>query len=357
MSDPSLIATALRTKKRFKIGLLRQFREAAYLRYSDCRLDPWEYYFFEVYLDRYPIVEKQRFVGWRREVHIDRLLNAGPDREVANDKIAFYALMHSKGAPVPRVAAIYRGNGRHFPGAALLHDAERAADYLCDPVNAPFFAKPIRGAHGGGTWAISGPSHDGRELETTCGRRIGIPDFIASLDVHAQGGFLIQPLLRTHDAIGDLCGDRLTSLRIIVILAPAGPEILSAVWKIPTGTNITDNFDIGRTGNIVAGIDLDTGRVRRVVRGDYWRNIPLDAHPDTGVRFGDFHLPDWPTVTTLCLEHARHFPGLRLQHWDIALSDQGPVILELNVAAGMRTHQIVQQRGIFGERLRKLGSN
>jgi hypothetical protein len=30
------------------------------------------------------------------------------------------------------------------------------------------------------------------------------------------------------------------------------------------------------------------------------------------------------------------------------------VILEINVSGGMRTHQIVQQRGIFDERLLKI---
>jgi hypothetical protein len=356
MPAAALIATAWHTKKRFRIGLLRQFWQAACLRYSDSRLDPWEYFFFEVYLDRYPMDEKRRFVGWRREILIDEHVNTGPQRQFANDKIAFHAFMHSKGAPVPRVAAIYKGNGQNFPGAVLLNDAECATSYLQDPSNTPFFAKPVRGGRGYGAWAISGPSDDGRMLERTCGSPIGTRDFVSALDAQGEGGYLFQPMLRTHDEISGLSGHRLTSLRIIVILAPTGPEILSAVWRIPTGDNIADNFDVGRSGNIIAGIDLETGRVQRIVRGKHWQNIPIDAHPDTGIRFGDFQLPDWPAAASLCLDCARHFPGLRLQHWDIALTDKGPVILEINVSGGMRTHQIVQQRGIFSERLQILGA-
>ncbi len=55
MSIPPLLAEALRIKKQFNIGLLRQLVQLTYLRLSQCRLDPWEYYFFQVYLDRYPM--------------------------------------------------------------------------------------------------------------------------------------------------------------------------------------------------------------------------------------------------------------------------------------------------------------
>jgi hypothetical protein len=36
------------------------------------------------------------------------------------------------------------------------------------------------------------------------------------------------------------------------------------------------------------------------------------------------------------------------------LTDRGPVILEINVEGGLRTHQIVARRGIYGKRLQAL---
>jgi hypothetical protein len=58
----------------------------------------------------------------------------------------------------------------------------------------------------------------------------------------------------------------------------------------------------------------------------------------------------------MCLEYAVLFPSLRLQHWDIALTNRGPVILEINIDGGMRTHQIVQQHGIIDDRLEQLAA-
>ena len=88
MDLPALIAEALRTKRRFGIGLMRQSWQLATLRWSGNRLDAWCYYFYQVFHDRYPMEDKRRFIGWRGELSLDERLNAGPDREVANDKLA-----------------------------------------------------------------------------------------------------------------------------------------------------------------------------------------------------------------------------------------------------------------------------
>ena len=59
------------------------------------------------------------------------------------------------------------------------------------------------------------------------------------------------------------------------------------------------------------------------------------------MRLSGFELPDWRQAVETLPVGAGDFPQLRLQHWDVALTDRGPVILELNVEGGLRTHQIV----------------
>jgi len=57
MEFPALIAEALRTKRQFGIGLVRQLWQLITLRWSGHRLDAWCYYFYQVFLDRYPMEE------------------------------------------------------------------------------------------------------------------------------------------------------------------------------------------------------------------------------------------------------------------------------------------------------------
>jgi len=354
-----LLAEARRTKTDFNVGLLRQLWQATYLRYSQCRLDPWEYYFFQVYLDRYPMAEKKCFVGWRGEMAMDRAANTDDARKLANDKLSFHKFMADRSAPLPRLSAVYSGDERcvstDLPGVVQLGDSDDVERYLKAPANYPLFVKPLRGTRGRNVFAIRHITADRCELELLSGQLLSLPDFARNLDPHARGGVLFQELLRSHAEIASLCGNRLTSIRMIIVMTPGGPEILSAVWRIPTGENVTDNFDVGNTGNLVAGVDLDSGRIQRIVQGAGWKTIPMTHHPDTGGQLHDVCLPDWRMVKSMCLDYAGHFPGLHLQHWDIALTDRGPVIIELNVEGGMRTHQIVQQRGILEQRLKAVG--
>jgi len=338
MAVPALLAEALRTRQRFGIGLLRQCWQATRLRWGASHLDPWEYFFFQVFLDRYPMAEKRRFIGWRREIELDRLLNRGPTREIANDKLRFAGFVQARDVPLPRIAAVYDPGGRDCPDAMQLSDADAVAHYLARTSDYPMFVKPIRGAHGWESSVIRAASSAGATLELANGRTVATHEFVASL---GRRGYIFQELLRTHADIGETCGDRLTSVRLVVLIGARGPKILSAVWRVPTGTNVTDNFSVGTTGNLIAGVDATTGAIGKMFQGVGWENRPVERHPDTGGDFSGVRLPEWRETAALCIDCAGHFPDLRLQHWDIALTDRGPVILELNVEGGLRTHQIV----------------
>lgn len=337
---------------------MRQLRQILSLRYGASRLDPWEYYFFHVYRDEFSTQEKKRFAGWRREMRLDRALNTGAMRNLANDKLAFYQYMAEHGAPQPRLCAVFSGHAVNLPGVVKLHDANDVERYLADPASSPVFIKPVRGAQGRNAYSVSAPGPDGRSLVLSSGEAVDLHEFVAGLDTREQNGWLFQERLHSDAVIARFSGNRLTSLRIIVIMNPDGPEILGAVWKIPTGNNITDNFSVGHSGNMIGGIDLVTGRIGDMVQGAGWKNIATTHHPDTGADldtagFVDRCLPNWNEAKASCLEYAALFPDLRLQHWDIAMTDRGPLILEINVEGGMRTHQIVNRRGIVDERLEK----
>ena len=360
MSILPLLAEASRTKRQFSVGYLRQLWQSTYLRYSRCRLDPWEYYFFQVYLDSYPMREKKRFAGWRFEIALDKAANRGTARDLANDKLLFHARMAANDAPQPKLLAVICDDERSVPGTVNLRNSNDVEIYLRNPAHTPLFIKPVRGAHGRNVFSVIGLSPDGYSLELSSGETPGVQDFVTGLAARERGGWLFQERLNTDTRIGIFSGDRLTSIRMIIVLTPNGPEMLSAVWRIPTGKNVTDNFSVGRSGNLIAGVELDTGRIVGMVQGDGWKNIVVTHHPDSGTdpdtaRFTDRRLPQWDAAKALCLKYAVLFPDLHLQHWDIALTDRGPVILEVNVEGGMRTHQIVHRRGIAGPGLAKFG--
>jgi len=133
----------------------------------------------------------------------------------------------------------------------------------------------------------------------------------------------------------------------VVVCGPRGPEIFRCAWKVPAGLNMSDNFIHGEVGNLLALVNVDTGRVERIISGTGFELREVTEHPDTGQILLGMTLPDWAAVRALCLTAATAFPGLRLQSWDIALGAAGPVILEVNVQGSMDLHQLAGARGIL----------
>ena len=152
-----------------------------------------------------------------------------------------------------------------------------------------------------------------------------------------------------------LVGDRLSSVRIMVRLKAGGPELFRPVWKIPVGDNVADN--VWRDGNLLAAIDPANGQVKRVMIGFGPDEEEAETHPDTGAKLQGATIPDWHAMAELCLKAAPHFPGLRLQAWDVASTSEGPMILEINGAGDLSMTQRAEGRGVLDiEFLRFLGA-
>jgi hypothetical protein len=121
------------------------------------------------------------------------------------------------------------------------------------------------------------------------------------------------------------------------------------VLKVNRGDRITDNFDHGRSGNLLADIDVRSGKLRCVVSGVGLEAAALETHPVTGHSFADFLVPLWDTVVDTCLRLAYALPRMRLLGIDVAVTDAGPVVLEVNYPGDFDLLQIAARRGVMAE--------
>ena len=158
---------------------------------------------------------------------------------------------------------------------------------------------------------------------------------------------MFQKRVRPHAVVRKLCGDRLATLRLLTIMTKGEPRLFRACWKIPAGLNTADNF--WRPDNLLAGLDLDSGRVLRVIRQTGTGFEEITHHPDTGVRIAGTIVPNWQEITLLALQGAKLFEEVPLAGWDIAPVDTGTgaVIIEINEVPDSRLHQLADRRGIL----------
>jgi hypothetical protein len=312
-------------------SMLAQIWEIANLRFAYGKLSVAEYYNYGLYNDRLLSSSgKREFIGGRRTEELYRQFNDRFWYAIANDKLVCYSILQGLNLPFPKLYTIFHPNGRFFGSVRCFRHASCLADYLRREAPYPFFSKPVHGCHGKGAVLVVAFDRSSDELISANGEKIAVERYVAELPLPSSHGQLFQECLAPAPMIEEICGPRVSSLRMIVLLCSDGPHLIRVMWKVPVGRNMTDNFNGGLTGNLVGQVDPETGLVKRVITGVGLRQSEVTVHPDTGKPLTGFVLPNWDETVKLCLTAATAVPGLRFQHWDIAMCPQGPVFLELN---------------------------
>jgi hypothetical protein len=327
-----------------------QARDIWRLRYGPGKLRPDEYYYYGLYDDRrFSFADKARFLGRATQDRIIRQCNAGEWWFIAHDKLVFYGFLAGLGLPVPETRALYQGDCR-FAAVPAFAEPEELAAYLRTGMRYPCFGKPVAGIRSIGVAALERYDAGGDALVLRGGKILALDGFIKELDAYRKHGYLFQEMLGPHPELAALCGPRLSTVRLIVLLEHGEPVVFHALWKIPVGDNPADNF--WRLGNLLAALDGADGRVTRVIQGTGADQVELERHPDTEQPLLGATLPDWAALTGLCLQAARAFPGLRMQAWDIAPTERGPVLVEVNIGGDFNLPQLAHAKGLMDERFR-----
>ncbi len=314
------------------------------------QLTPRDYYYYGLYDDsRYDAAEKRRFLSDR--VHPDvirRCCDVGW-WGVGDDKVLAYLVLRGLGAPIPEVFGLYHPF-RVFPGAPTWRTTAELETALRETIGYPFFAKPSSGVQSVGVVAVTAFDSDTDRLLLRNGEAIEVGAFVRDMTDKDEGGFIFQDLLHPHPALAAVCGDRISTVRLMTVIEEGGPEIIATIWKLAVGSNDADNF--WRPGNALAALDAGTGRVTRVVQGKGPDQREIAEHPDTGKPLIGFELPDWQQLIELCLQCAAALPKVRFQSWDIAPCANGHVVVELNTGGAFSLPQMATGKGFMTEQFR-----
>lgn len=333
-------------------SFLQQWLEAFSLAIGTHRLGLAEYYEFEIFNDQYfPVPGKHKCVGWRASAYIDNTLNHNYWRACANDKVLNYAMLAHYGFPIPEAVATYSPSQRAVGAEPVLKSAPELEAFFRQPLPFPVFVKPIHGSYGSGTYLLTAFDAQSDCFADAQGKSLTLPELIKACQMPQFNGMLFQRCLQPHSAVQALVGPNTSCVRVIVACTGQGPMVKAAFWKIARVHNITDNFCMGETGNLLAAVNKETGVVQRVVTGLWPDGREVTHHTDTQQPLVGFALPDWHRAIEMVLSASHHFPGLRLQHWDVAFCQSGPVLMELNTEADLGVPQFLSRTPFVDDRL------
>jgi hypothetical protein len=342
-------------------GAIRQLGEIRSLRRLGGRCGVSDYYWYRLYDEGY---QKGRgavdYLGWRLRPAFSEALNPRQAVLPAWDKLSFHALADAAGLPLAPIAATYhraqsisKSLGRH------LKSVDEVRQFLREPGIYPLFVKPSYSQQGIGAVAVDGYHAPSDSVILPGAGAVPMNRFLQQLTESVDKRFhrpacgcLFQPRLFVHPAIQALTQwNAVCGARVVCLNGPDGVQCIRAIWKVALPPNTVDNFSRGEWGNLVADIDIATGEVRDAVAGLSPVRVPTAAQTEMMARIQGFRLPDWDRVLDICKAAGPVFPLMQVHHWDFALTDRGPLILEINDIVDTEVLQL-HGRGLLTESTR-----
>lgn len=233
------------------------------------------------------------------------------------NKVLFYFHLSRAGLPLPKFV------GYNVAGQFCLPTTSRSIAKLSEfralmeelMLDCPrIFVKPALGAGGANIFELTRENLDESVLS-------------AAHEKIVKTSYIFQERVCQHSKLDAVYAGSVNSMRVMTWMQGNSVEVLSAVIRFGAGGNFVDNVS---NGGMFVGIDLSTGKLEGPARQYLKTGGHLfTAHPDSGVSFADFTVPCFTEVMETAKEGCRHLP-YKLIGWDIAVAEDGPVILEAN---------------------------
>ena len=292
-----------RGKKPLRVQLAEMYRLWRYWRYA-----PYQYVKYELY-DRDFAGDIRAYVPSMLIRRVQAEGNRGPELGIVRDKRRFEAHMAAHGLRciTPSWLVAEGGGLRDARDEAVSFEAFQSAAAAHD---GDLFAKPVRGSFG-------------RDV-----RRLRAED-LSPAALAGMVDTLIQPRVRQHPALSALFPQALNTIRLDSFLEQGQVRHSASALRMGSGDMVFDNWG---QGGLAVGIDLATGRLfdhayRKSRFGDHAAHA---RHPDTGAAFAGYQLPHWEALKDLVARAALTLPGLRTLCWDVAIAEDGPLLVEAN---------------------------
>ncbi len=240
-------------------------------------------------------------------------LTAADNRDV-QDKARFADICTQHGLPHAPTLAVFERGKQEFPAAPFFPDAPA------------LWIKSLRlkGGDGGAKWIRDGESYRNMRGDRVSATALG--------ELFRKQDCIVQPFIENHPAIAAVSNGALATLRIVTGINERGEaEFVTALMGLPHGAYETS------AGAICCSLDRATGQIRcaTLLSGD-----PVTRHPDTGIPIVGVVLPNWRNSVDLArCAHAGAFSRFPFLGWDIALTKDGPILLETNSGWGAIFHQ------------------
>lgn len=310
------------------VPVLRKVYEIGYL-YLTRGFGPG--YYFDAGLSRSDrtMSFKKGFYGHKLYQKRVSQLNDPRYSKLPQNKLPEAALFKLLGIPAPRTFGhLCARKGLDMHGRPLRSGADLERFLSQEPI-ARFCAKEVEGWNGRGFVAcdvIHGDTVPRLRLLGT-DETISCSDFVTRYAQYAyHGNRILQEYIVQHPTMQALNPSSVNTIRMMVYQPEDGPpRAFGAFARIGRSGTLVDNVGAGGMWSVA---DIHTGRLGPGHRPKL--ESEFVTHPDHGSPIDGVLVPFWEEAKEVACRTLAAFPSTRYLGVDVALTDKGPVIIEVN---------------------------
>ena len=156
--------------------------------------------------------------------------------------------------------------------------------------------------------------------------------------------WLLEELVKQKSQMAEFNPSSVNTIRCITLKTDSGVEIPWLFMRCGRDGQFVDN---GGSGGILVGVDSKTGILNTDGYNEY--NERFCVHPDSKVPFKNFIVPEFDQLKEICETAAHKEKDFGYLSWDLAYTDAGWIVVEVNEVGQFIVPQATMKKGIKEE--------
>ena len=304
---------------------VRQQRMRDYLSlYESKGLTIDEYYNFE--FEKRDESFRKSFLGLNEQRDYLDYLNPIRYYCLARNKYLAHKMLENTGVRKSVLYCYYQPEATYMESDECAGDIQNVLRILKKKSVESCVIKTTESSHGDNVWVIKAIDYqeDNAKMTRFDGQEIMLSEVLGT------DALIFESVVHQTGQFSAFNTSSVNTVRFMTTLWPDGTaRIIATFIKIGRAGKCVDNAGSG--GNVDVCVDTETGEVKYAIQYDGWRNIKdIEKHPDSGNQLNGVIIENWDAIKSEVIKFQQAFPYCKAAGWDIAITDDGPVIIEVN---------------------------
>lgn len=269
---------------------------------------------------------RKSFLGLNEQRHYLDVLNPKKYYILARNKFMAHKMLEHTGVRKSTLYCYYQPESRGLSSQEIACNVEDVCRILKAKGISECVVKTTESSHGDNVWVIKSISSKDTDAEMIRfdGQRLMLSELLK------DNPLIFESVVHQTQQFANLNSSSVNTVRFMTTLYPDGSaKVIATFIKIGRAGKCIDNAGSG--GNVDVCVDVETGELKYAIQYDGWRKIKeIDCHPDSGNPINGVVIENWEAIKAEVIKFQQAFPYCKAAGWDIAITDEGPVVIEVN---------------------------